>query len=982
MKIGLRLGLSFAVLTALMIVIGITAYTRLNEVNGQLTDTVEDKYPKTIKVYEIIEDVNNIARRIRNLVIYQDPQTRQLQYDEALKEAGHIAENMTYLEKTITSDKGKELLAKVQSARQNYVKYQKIGLDSGLAGKYEFTSNFIQTDLRDFQLQYTDALAEILVYQDQLMKDAGTQATESVNFGITLILILSGIGILFAIGIAVFVTRSITKPVGAAIEAADEIARGNMDVELDTTKTDEIGSLMRAMNDMAENIKTVVSDINGLAKAAQNGELDRRADAEKHEGEYKNLVQGINGTLDAVIAPLNVTAEYVDRISKGDIPSKITDAYRGDFNEIKNNINQLIDNLNQFIKDMGNMSSEHDRGDIDVVMDESAFIGAYKAMAKGVNDMVGGHISMNNKAMACVEEFGKGNFDAELEQFPGKKAFINRTIEKVRGNLKEFIKQMNNMSKEHDLGDIDVMINVDDFDGEFKSMAQGVNDMVNGHITVKKKAMACIKEFGNGNFDAEIEKFPGKKAFIHETIEAVRENLKSLQSDVQNLIQDSKDGKLSNRADATKFEGDWKALVQGINEMLDAVINPIKETVKVLNQMAQGKLSVKVKGEYKGDHAALKNAINTTVDLMPFKEAISVLKAMSDGDLTTLMKRDYKGDALEMKNAVNTTIESISEILGHVKTTVDEVTRGSMQVSDASSSLSQGATEQASSLEEITSSMAQIGSQTKMNAENANQANTLTNEARAAADKGNKEMDQLNKAMMDISESSKNISKIIKVIDEIAFQTNLLALNAAVEAARAGRHGKGFAVVAEEVRNLAARSATAAKETSELIENSIKTVENGSELAERTGEALEEIRSQAIKAADIVGEIATSSNEQAQGISQINEGLSQIDKVTQTNTSSAEESASAAEELSGQANQLKSLIARFKIKETVYDSYDDKDYDDDEDMMIAETRPRSKALPKAKDEDDKGKEDYNYDEGDELNPEDVIKLDEDNFGKY
>jgi methyl-accepting chemotaxis protein len=469
------------------------------------------------------------------------------------------------------------------------------------------------------------------------------------------------------------------------------------------------------------------------------------------------------------------------------------------------------------------------------------------------------------------------------------------------------------MNTQHELGDIDLIIDTNLFIGVYKKVSSGINKMVNDHIHVKKEAIRIFSEYGNGNFSANIEKLPGKKEFVNVAINQVQSNLININKEINQLALSAKDGNLKYRADEAQFKGDWAKLIKTINELIDNLLYPINETVEVLQEMSEGNLSVEMRGNYNGDHAILKNAINKTVALMPFKEAVMVLQNVSDGDLTTLMTGDYKGDSLLLKNALNNTIESISEILQQVANTVEEVTNGANQVSDASSSLSQGATEQAASLEEITSSMSEIGSKTNQNASNAKLASNLTFDAKETAMLGSREMDELQKSMHDISQSSKDISKIIKVIDEIAFQTNLLALNAAVEAARAGRHGKGFAVVAEEVRNLAARSAKAAKETAEMIETSIRTVEKGANIAQKTADVLENIKDGAVKAADLVGEIAVSSNEQAMAISQISEGLHQIDKVTQTNTASAEESASASEELSGQASNLKRMIMKFKL---------------------------------------------------------------------
>lgn len=290
------------------------------------------------------------------------------------------------------------------------------------------------------------------------------------------------------------------------------------------------------------------------------------------------------------------------------------------------------------------------------------------------------------------------------------------------------------------------------------------------------------------------------------------------------------------------------------------------------------------------------------------KEAEQISNGDFTGNVNIASEDDKLGKSFtNMKERLNKTLTIMSSL-------IEQVTDGSKKFAAASQSLSSGATETAASLEEINSSVIEIGSQTKLNAENALDASSLANQSKQTAEKGNSDVEEMVVAMVDMQDSGQEIAKIVKMIDDIAFQTNLLSLNAAVEAARAGLHGKGFAVVAEEVRNLAGRSAKAAKETAELVDQTVTKLSNGAKIANNTQESLGSVAVDVVKVADILSKISIASNEQSEGINQISIGLQQIDQVTQNNTSNAEETSSAASSMSAQAEHLNKLMAQFKLE--------------------------------------------------------------------
>ncbi|MCL2398838.1 MAG: methyl-accepting chemotaxis protein [Defluviitaleaceae bacterium] len=532
-----------------------------------------------------------------------------------------------------------------------------------------------------------------------------------------------------------------------------------------------------------------------------------------------------------------------------------------------------------------------------------------------------------------VTDVSNGNINIDKENVAQDEiGDLTLDVYNLAGIIKTMVDDVSQMYHEYiKVGNITFSIDTNKYQNSFKKMIDLVNNLMISMTRDIIEISDTLNNISEGDFSQNVsdEVWVGEWVFMSKSLNRLTTNLKAVSTEIGTMVEAAAvKGDLSFRTDETKYKGDWREIMIGLNNITKAVNKPIEIILQTLEEMRKGRfglneidadliargLDVNVEN-YRGVFKAIIVSINDTLDYIfsYINEIEKVLAQTASGDLRNKINREYVGDFASIKNSINNINSVLYKTMLEISSASDQVLSKASLISKSATELSNGAQEQASSIQELNATVDIINLQTQRNADDALTATELSSKSTTNAQKGNSAMKQTMEAMTQIKESSDNISKIIKTIQDIAFQTNLLALNASVESARAGEHGKGFSVVADEVRTLAGRSQNAANETTTLIQDSIDHVESGSSIAESTLKSLDAIVVSSNEVSEIIDGISAASKEQAEAIANISDGIAQIAKVTQTNSAVSEETAAASEELNTQAKMLRQLVAFFKL---------------------------------------------------------------------
>ncbi len=880
LSIKTRMNMVIGFISAMMIVGGLAGIVGISMTNEGLRRVYEERMRPTGQLQNIDRlmllnrlNVSNMLANASTSVSNKKENTTVVNESEMDASARDIEKNRdeitaiwkTYYEAIVAQDE-KQLADNYAASRKAFVTE---GLQSAIgairARDYVRARDVSLNRVPSLYLAAKSDLDALLKYHHDGAAAEYTSAAQRYRLIQYTAITLTIMGVILALWIGVMLSNSITRPLKRVLEIFDRIAQGNFDSKIEVNQSDEVGKVLESLKQTQSRLKADVEETKRIATES-----------------LRIKVALDNVSTNVMMADPDLNIIYMNKSIVKMLSAAEADL-RKDLPSF--NVSKLMGaNIDQFHKNpahqrrlLGAFTSTHDT--------QIKVAGlTFRLYANPVIDADGTRLGSvvewfniteelaalerehklaeeNLRVRIALDNVSTGVMIADNDR---NIIYVNRAVVKTLSDAESDIRrQLPNFSASKLIG-----TNIDSFHkvpahqaNLLSSFTSTYTANVNvGGRTMVVRANPVVNEKG--------ERLGAVAEWVDRTLEVAVEN------EVSGIVQAASRGDLTQRISLQGKEGFFRNLSEGINQMVSATEAIINDTVSALERISNGDMTQRIDGDYEGAYGVIKDNANLTID-------------------------------------------RLTEIVTNIKTASDAINTAAKEIAAGNTDLSQRTEQQASSLEETASSMEELASTVKQNAENAKQANQMASAASGVAVKGGEVVGEVVNTMSAINSASHKIVDIISVIDGIAFQTNILALNAAVEAARAGEQGRGFAVVAGEVRNLAQRSAAAAKEIKQLISDSVEKVEDGSRQVEQAGSTMEEIVTSVKRVTDIMAEITAASVEQSSGIDQVNQAVTQMDEVTQQNAALVEEAAAAAESLEEQAQTLIESISIFRIPGSV-----------------------------------------------------------------